>query len=84
MTNKQIIRAAAERLDPATLHQIATAHHTPEEIAAVAASCKIVDKDGNEKPATAADIEIMLQRTSCTRSTIGRKRARASRKAKRR
>ena len=60
MTNKQIIRAAAERLDPATLHQIATAHHTPEEIAAVAASCKIFDKDGNEKPATAADIEIMF------------------------
>lgn len=60
MTNKQIIRAAAERLNPATLHQIATAHHTPEEIAAVAASCKIVDKDGNEKPATAADIEIMF------------------------
>ena len=60
MTNKQIIRAAAERLDPATLHQIAAAHHTPEEIAAVAASCKIVDKDGNEKPATAADIEIMF------------------------
>lgn len=60
MTNKQIIRAAAERLDPATLHQIATAHHTPDEIAAVAASCKIVDKDGNEKPATAADIEIMF------------------------
>lgn len=60
MTNKQIIRAAAERLDPATLHQIATAHHTTEEIAAVAASCKIVDKDGNEKPATAADVEIMF------------------------
>lgn len=60
MTNKQIIRAAAERLDPATLHQIATAHHTPEEIAAVAASCKIVDKDGNEKPATIADVEIMF------------------------
>ena len=60
MTNKQIIRAAAGRLDPATLHQIAAAHHTPEEIAAVAASCKIVDKDGNEKPATAADIEIMF------------------------
>ena len=36
MTNKQIIRAAAERLDPAALHQIATVHHTPEEIAAVA------------------------------------------------
>lgn len=60
MTNKQIIRAAAERLDPATLHQIAAVYHTPEEIAAVAASCKIVDKDGNEKPATAADIEIMF------------------------
>ena len=60
MTNKQIIRAAAERLDSATLHQIAAAHHTPGEIAAVAASCKIVDKDGNEKPATAADIEIMF------------------------
>lgn len=60
MTNKQIIRAAAERLDPATLHQIAAAHHTPEEIAAVAASCKVVDNDGNEKPATAADIEIMF------------------------
>lgn len=60
MTNKQIIRAAAERLDPVTLHQIAAVHHTPEEIAAVAASCKIVDKDGNEKPATAADIEIMF------------------------
>ena len=44
MTNKQIIRAAAERLDPATLHQIAAVHHTPEEIAAVAASCKIVDR----------------------------------------
>ncbi|MBO1301857.1 hypothetical protein J3353_02350 [Faecalibacterium sp. Marseille-Q4137] len=60
MTNKQIIRAAAERLDPATLHQIAAAHHTPEEIAAVAASCKIVDKDGNEQPATIADVEIMF------------------------
>ena len=35
MTNKQIIRAAAERLDPATLHQISAAHHTPEEIAKV-------------------------------------------------
>lgn len=74
MTNKQIIRAAAERLDPATLHQIATAHHTPEEIAAVAASCKIVDKDGNEKPATAADIEIMfaadeLHTLKCPKST---------------
>ena len=32
MTNKQIIRAAAERLDPATLHQIAAVYHTPEGI----------------------------------------------------
>ena len=34
MTNNQIIRNEAARLDPATLHAIATAHHTPEQIAA--------------------------------------------------
>ncbi len=60
MTNEMIIRNEAARLDPATLHKIATAHHTPEEIAAVAAACKITDKDGNEKPATIADVEIMF------------------------
>ena len=35
MTNNQIIRNEAARLDPATLHAIATAHHTPDEIAAI-------------------------------------------------
>lgn len=31
MTNNQIIRNEAARLDPATLHAIATAHHAPEK-----------------------------------------------------
>lgn len=60
MTNKQIILNEAAKLDPATRHAIATAHHTPEEIAAMAATMKIIDKDGNEQPATIADIEIVL------------------------
>ena len=60
MTNNQIIRNEAARLDPATLHQIATAHHTPDEIAAIAAACKTTDENGNEQPATVADVEIML------------------------
>lgn len=60
MTNNQIIRNEAARLDPATLHAIATAHHTPDEIAAIAAACKTTDENGNEQPATAADVEIML------------------------
>ena len=60
MTNKQIIRNEAARLDPATLHAIATAHHTPDEIAAIAAACKTTDENGNEQPATVADVEIML------------------------
>ena len=37
MTNNQIIMNEAAKLDPATLHAIATAHHTPEQIAAKAA-----------------------------------------------
>ena len=60
MTNNQIIRNEAARLDPATLHAIATAHHTPDEIAAIAAACKTTDENGNEQPATVADFEIML------------------------
>ena len=60
MTNNQIIRNEAARLDPATLHAIATAHHTPDEIAAIAAACKTTDENGNEQPATVADVEIML------------------------
>ena len=38
MTNNQIIMNEAAKLDPATLHAIATAHHTPEQIAAMAAN----------------------------------------------
>lgn len=60
MTNNQIIRNEAARLDPATLHAIATAHHTPDEIAAIVAACKTTDENGNEQPATVADVEIML------------------------
>ena len=52
MTNNQILRNEAARLDPATLHAIATAHHTPDEIAAIAAACKTTDENGNEQPAT--------------------------------
>ena len=37
MTNNQIIRNEAARLDLATLHAIATAHHTPAFSAAVVA-----------------------------------------------
>ena len=60
MTNNQIIMNEAAKLDPATLHAIATAHHTPDEIAAIAAACKTTDENGNEQPATVADVEIML------------------------
>ena len=52
MMNNQIIRNEAARLDPATLHAIATAHHTPDEIAAIAAACKTTDENGNEQPAS--------------------------------
>ena len=54
MTNNQIIMNEAAKLDPATLHAIATAHHTPDEIAAIAAACKTTDENGNEQPATVA------------------------------
>ena len=82
MTNNQIIRNEAARLDPATLHAIATAHHTPDEIAAIAAACKTTDENGNEQPATVPMSKSCLQPTSCTRSTTGRKRVRASKRAK--
>ena len=55
MTNEQIILNEAAKLDPATLHAIATAHHTPEQIAAIAAKATTTDDDGNEKPASVAD-----------------------------
>lgn len=60
MTNNQIIMNEAAKLDPATLHAIATAHHTPEQIAAMAANAVTTDENGDEQPATIADIEIIL------------------------
>ena len=60
MTNDQIIMNEAARLTPATLHAIATAHHTPEQIVTLAAKATTTDADGNEQPASVADIEIIL------------------------
>ena len=60
MTNNQIIMNEAAKLDPATLHAIATAHHTPEQIAAMAANAVTTDENGDEQPATIADVEILL------------------------
>lgn len=60
MTNNQIIMNEAAKLDPATLHAIATAHHAPEQIAAMAANAVTTDENGDEQPATIADVEIIL------------------------
>lgn len=60
MTNNQIIAHEAAQLDPATLHAIATAHHTPQHIAAMAANAIALDENGEEQPATIADVEILL------------------------
>ena len=60
MTNNQIIMNEAAKLGPATLHAIATAHHTPEQIAAMAANAVTTDENGDEQPATIADVEIIL------------------------
>lgn len=60
MTNNQIIMNEAAKLDPATLHAIATAHHTPEQIAAMAANAVTTDENGDEQPVTIADVEIIL------------------------
>lgn len=60
MTNNQIIAHEAAQLDPATLHAIATAHHTPQQIAAMAANAIALDENGEEQPATIADVEILL------------------------
>lgn len=60
MTNNQIIMNEAAKLDPATLHAIATAHHTPEQIAAMAANAVTTDENGDEQPATITDVEIIL------------------------
>lgn len=60
MTNNQIIAHEAAQLDPAILHAIATAHHTPQQIAAMAANAIALDENGEEQPATIADVEILL------------------------
>ena len=60
MSNNQIILSEAEKLAPATLHAIATAHHTPQQIAAMAANAIALDENGEEQPATIADVEILL------------------------
>lgn len=60
MSNNQIIQNEAAKLAPATLHAIATAHHTPEQIAAIAAKAITIDENGNEKPASVADVEAVL------------------------
>ena len=60
MTNNQIIAHEAAQLDPSTLPAIATAHHTPQQIAAMAANAIALDENGEEQPATIADVEILL------------------------
>ena len=60
MTNNQIIAHEAAQLDPATLHAIATAHHTPQQIAAMAANAIALGENGEEQPATIADVESLL------------------------
>ena len=60
MTNNQIIMNEAAKLDTATLHANATAHPPPEQIAAMAANAVTTDENGDEQPATIADVEIIL------------------------
>ena len=60
MTNNQIILNEAEKLAPATLHAIATAHHTAAEIEALAAQITVTEDDGTKHPGTIHDAEIML------------------------
>ena len=60
MTNNQIILSEAEKLAPATLHAIATAHHTAAQIEALAAQITVTEDDGTQHPGTVHDAEIML------------------------
>ena len=60
MTNNQIILNEAEKLAPATLHAIASAHHTAAEIEALAAQITVTEDDGTKHPGTIHDAEIML------------------------
>lgn len=60
MSNNQIILSEAEKLAPATLHTIATAHHTAAQIEALAAQITVTEDDGTQHPGTTHDAEIML------------------------
>lgn len=60
MSNNQIILSEAEKLAPATLHAIATAHHTAAQIEAMAAQITVTEDDGTQHPGTTHDAEIML------------------------
>ena len=60
MSNNQIILSEAEKLAPATLHAIATAHHTAAQIEALAAQITVTEDDGTQRPGTTHDAEIML------------------------
>ena len=50
MSNNQIILSEAEKLAPATLHAIATAHHTAAQIEALAAQITVTEDDGTQHP----------------------------------
>ena len=60
MSNNQIILSEAEKLAPATLHTIATAHHTAAQIEALAAQIIVTEDDGTQHPGTTHDAEIIL------------------------
>lgn len=60
MSNNQIILSEAEKLAPATLHAIVTAHHTAAQIEALAAQITVTEDDGTQHPGTTHDAEIML------------------------
>lgn len=60
MSNNQIILSEAAKLAPATLHAIATAHHTAAQIEALAAQITVTEDDGTQHPGTTHDAEIML------------------------
>lgn len=60
MSNNQIIQNEAAKLAPATLHTIATAHHTAAQIEALAAQITVTEDDGTQHPGTTHDAEIIL------------------------
>lgn len=60
MSNNQIIQNEAAKLAPATLHAIATAHHTAAQIEALAAQITVTEDDGTQHPGTTHDAEIIL------------------------